>query len=177
MKTKLLLLPLLVCGLSSCSIKKEDKVKLFLNYDYRLIRAGDLHGISPLSKDVLTQNKGFTSYISLFDTKRSHINFQCDGSSFDEVHCDTTFALYDKNGNCIFGSDDETFRTSYVGNQMGKVKFEDKETGNKFGTIYVSTPYWCRWQFEYDVDGSGEKTLLTFEFVKKTFNPLPDWSK
>lgn len=177
MKTKLLLLPLLVCGLSSCSIKKEDKVKLFLNYDYRLVRAGDLHGISPISNDVISRNPGFTSYISLFDINKSHINFQCTGNNFDEFHCDTTFALYDKSGSCIVGSDDVTFRTNYVGNQHGTIVYEDEAVGTELGTIYVSTPYWCRWQFEYDVDGSGNKILLTFEFWKKTYNSLPEWSK
>lgn len=177
MKNKLFLLPVFLCGLTSCSIKSEDKSKLFLNYDYKLVRVGDIHGGDPATKEVLTQHPNFTSYISLFNKSKSHINFQCKGSNYNDFHCDTTFALYDKDGNCIAGGDDAVFRTSYVGQQHGTILYEDDEIKQKLGTIYVYTPYWCRWQMEYDVDKSGNKVLLTFEFWKTTYNPLPEWSE
>ena len=49
-----------------------------------------------------------------------------------------------------------------------------KEDENKFGKIYVYTPYWCRWQFDYEIE-NGEKQKLTFEFWKKEKNELPDF--
>lgn len=167
---------MLLC-LSSCSLGKADKATFFLNYKYTLVRAGDLHGIKPSAMEVISQNPGFTSYISLFSKTKSYINFQCKGTSVDDFYCETTFVLYDSGGNLIAGGEDLVFRTRYAGEQRGTIKYYDQEVENKLGTIYVYTPYWCRWQCEYDVDGSGQKTLITFEFWKNTYNPLPDWIK
>lgn len=177
MKNKNIILLSLIPLLASCSINQESYNHRYLNYKYTLVRAGDLHGISPTSKENLAQNKGFTSYITLFDKSKSFINFQCIGNNASNFHCETTFVLYDKSGNLLAGGEDIVFNTSYSGVQSGKIKYEDPEIGSKLGTIYVYTPYWCRWQFEYDVDGSGNKTLLTFEFWKSTFNPVPEWSE
>ena len=57
----------------------------------------------------------------------------------------------------------------------GVVKFKNSTDEELLGTIYVYTPYWCRWQGEYNVDDSDDKILLTFEFWKKEYNPLPDF--
>lgn len=177
MKIRNLLLVALLPLLCSCSLDQESYNHRYLNYKYVLKQAGDLHGIKPTSKEVLDQNKGFTSYLSLFNKNKSYINFQCVGTNAENFHCETTFVLYDKKGNLLVGDENIVFNTSYNGVQSGKIKYEDPQYKEKIGTIYVYTPYWCRWQFEYDVDGSGNKTLLTFEFWKSTYNPLPEWSE
>lgn len=161
--------------LSSCSFGNENKELTFLNYKYTLKDAGDLHGLEPTSNEMLNRNTGFTSYTNLFDKERSYINFQCYGSSYDSFYCETTFCLCDKNGNNIIGGEDFKFNTSYNGGQAGTINIENEEKRKILGTIYVYTPYWCRWQYEYDVNGDGNKTLLTFEFWKSSYNDLPDW--
>lgn len=176
MKKRIFAFFALVPLLSSCSFSLQTKERFYLNYKYNLVRAGDLHGKSPAYGEVLDRISGFTSYISLFDTKKSYINYQCYGNNFNDFYCDTTFVLYDKNGNKVFGDEDYHFKTRYDGGQSGKIKFVNSEDSKKFGKIYVYTPYWCRWQFNYDVKGDGNLVKLTFEFWKGQFNKLPDWS-
>ena len=159
--------------LSSCGAKSANITKSYLNYKYTLVRCGDLHGLSPTSNEVLDRNEGFTSYIDLFDKSKSYINFQCKGTSFEDFYCEASFYLFDYNGGKIKSID--SFICQYSGEQGGMVIYNDEETKTQLGIIYVYTPYWCRWQFEYDVDDSGNKTLLTFEFWKGQFNNLPDF--
>ncbi len=169
--TNFILLPLILCAVS-CNVRSNNIKRSYLNYVYKLKRGGDLHGLSPTSEEVLDRNLGFTSYISLFSME-SYISFQCKGTSYENFYCEASFLLLDKDSNVLVEKD--SFRCSYTGGQSGTVIYEDEDTSQLLGTIYVYTPYWCRWQFEYDVDGSGEKTLLTFEFWKHSFNPLPDF--
>ena len=167
-----LFIPLL---LSSCSLESNNINVSYLNYRYQLVRAGDIHGLDPFSKELLDKNPGYTSYIELFNKKTGYINFQCVGSSLDDLRCETQFYLEDINGNVLVNATDPVFYTSFKGTQTGKIVYTDKDIENKIGDIYVYTPYWCRWQCEYDVDGSGNKITLTFEFWKKEYNPLPDF--
>lgn len=176
MKKRAFLFLSIIPLLSSCSFNTQTKQKHYLNYKYSLVRAGDIHGKSPAYGEVLDRISGYTSYISLFDKTKSYINYQCYGSSFNDFYCDTTFVLYDKKGNKVFGDEDYHFRTSFSGGQNGKIIFENSEDSAKFGKIYVYTPYWCRWQFNYDVKGDGNLVKLTFEFWKTQYNELPDWS-
>lgn len=176
MKKKIFVFFALVPLLSSCSFSLQTKQRFYLNYKYNLTRAGDIHGKSVSEGEVLNRVSGFTDYTSLFDRTKSYINFQCFGSSIDDFYCDTTFVLYDKNGNKVFGDENNHFRTSYDGKQLGNVIFENSEDSKKIGAIYVYTPYWCRWQFNYDVNKDNKPIKLTFEFWKGEFNDLPDWS-
>lgn len=157
----------------SCNSGSSNIEKAYLNYKYVLSRAGDIHGLSPTSNEVLDRNPGFTSYINLFDKDESFINFQCKGTSYKDFCCEASFRLVGINSTIVI--EKESFVCSYSGGQGGIIVYDDIETKELLGPIYVYTPYWCRWQFEYDVDGSGEKTLLTFEFWKNTYNPLPDF--
>lgn len=175
MKTKSFIL-LFAFLLSSCSFSRQNKEKFYLNYFYTLNDCGDIHEYSPTYGEVLKRDPGFTSYTSLFNKNSSYINFQCYGDSFNTYYCETTFCLVDKNNNYVFGNDTFKFRTSFSGGQIGELIFEDEEIANFVGKIYVYTPYWCRWQYEYDVNNDGNKTLLTFEFWKRNFNELPEWS-
>lgn len=178
MKKKVLLLPIFVLILSSCSFSNPTTNYAFLNYKFVLNDAGDLHGINPTTNEVLKRNSGFTSYTKLFDKKTSYINFQCKGTNINDYHCETTFCLRDKEGNIVIGSDDYVFNTGITPNGYdARVIFYNKQDEETFGTMYVYTPYWVRWQFEYDVNGDGNKTLLTFEFWKSTYNDVPEWSK
>lgn len=158
---------------SGCGTKNANTIKSFLNYKYVLLRAGDLHGLSPTASVVLDEknNKGFTNYINLFDKEKSYINFQCKGTSYDDFYCEASFFLFDAKGNELMKN--ECFICEYSGGQTGTIIFEENETKEQLGTIYVYTPYWCRWQFEYSVDDSDEKTLITFEFWKSKYNDLP----
>ena len=158
---------------SACSTGSANITKAYLNRKYSLWRAGDLHGLPPTSNEVLDRNPGFTSYINLFDKNESFINYQCKGTSYQDFYCEASFKLVDINGDVLIEKDG--FRCSYTGGQTGKIIYEDNETQECLGVIYVYTPYWCRWQFEYDVTGSGDKILLTFEFWKSSMNPLPDF--
>lgn len=168
-----LLFPFLLC---SCSFGNESVDRSYLNYKYVLKDAGDIHEYAPNYGEVLNRDPGFTSYTSLFDKNKSYINFQCYGNNVNNFYCETTFSLVDKNGNIVFGGDDFKFKTRFSGGQSGTLVIEDPNIALTIGTIYVYTPYWCRYQLEYDVDGSGIKKLLTFEFWKNKYNPLPEWS-
>ena len=167
------IIPLFLLLLSSCSANDANIVRSYLNYKYVLVRAGDLHGLAPTSNEVLDRNPGFTSYINLFDKSKSFINYQCKGTSYDDFYCEASFYLYDKDGNAIIKKD--SFVCQYTGEQGGRIIYDNDETKKELGTIFVYTAYWCRWQFEYDVDNSGNKTLLTFEVWKNNYNPLPDF--
>ena len=174
MHKKLPLLTLLtLIVLPSCSTKNANVTKAYLNHKYMLVRAGDLHGLPPTSNEVLNRNEGFTSYIDLFDKADSYINFQCKGTTYEDFYCEASFKLVNKSGEVVM--EKESFICQYTGGQSGMVIYDDEETKNMLGIIYVYTPYWCRWQLEYDVDDSGNKTLLTFEFWISKFNPLPDF--
>lgn len=166
---------IIVTTLTSCSARGANVIKSYLNYRYVLVRAGDLHDLPPTSDEVLDRNPGFTSYINLFSKDESFINFQCKGDSFDNFYCEATFKLVDTNNVVLV--ENTSFKCSYTGGQNGMVIYEDEITKDQLGIIYVYTPYWCRWQYEYDVDGSGKKTLLTFEFWKSQYNSLPDFIK
>ena len=157
----------------SCSTRNANITKAYLNCKYTLWRAGDLHGLSPTSNEVLDRNPGYTSYVNLFNKGECYINFQCKGTNYEDFYCEASFKLIDKDNNVLV--EKESFVCRYTGSQTGKIIFEDEETEEYLGTIYVYTPYWCRWQYEYDVDNSGNKTLLTFEFWKGKSNPLPDF--
>lgn len=165
----LILVPLF----ASCSARNADVTKAYLNYRYNLQRAGDIHGLDPTSNEVLDRNPGYTSYINLFNRNDSFINFQCKGTSYDDFYCEASFKLCDIDNNVLL--EKESFRCSYTGGQSGTIIYSDDEANEYIGTIYVYTPYWCRWQYEYDVDNSGNKMLLTFEFWKGKYNPLPDF--
>lgn len=167
------LAPIFLIVLSSCSARNSNTIKSYLNYKYTLVRVGDLHGLAPTSNEVLNRNPGFTSYINLFDKSKSYINYQCKGTSYDDFYCEASFYLYDKDGNEIIKKD--SFTCQYTGGQSGTIIYNDGETKEELGIIYVYTPYWCRWQLEYDVDNSGDKILLTFEFWKNKYNSLPDF--
>ena len=174
MHKQYLTLPIvLFLSLSSCSAKNANIIKSYLSYKYVLNEAGDLHGLHPASNEVLNRNPGFISYIKLFDKSKSYINYQCKGTSYEDFYCEASFYLYDKDGKSIVKKD--SFVCQYTGGQRGTIIYNDDETAEELGTIYVYTPYWCRFQFEYDVDNSGTKTLLTFEFWKNAYNDLPDW--
>lgn len=161
--------------ISGCSTNSANVTKAYLNRQYNLIRAGDLHGLSPNSSEVLDEkhNKGFTSYIHLFDKSKSFVNFQCKGTSYDNFYCDGTLVLYDLKGNLIMEA--EEFRCSYSDGQWGSIIYENQEMYSKLGIIYVYTPYWCRCQFYYDISGDGNLTLLTFEFWVAKGNDLPSF--
>lgn len=167
-----LLFPILI---TSCSTRNANVTKSFLNAEYHLWRAGDLHGLNPTSNEVLDRNPGFTNYIQLFDRKESFVNFQCKGTSYEDFYCDASFRLVDKNHNVLVNKD--SFICEYVGGQYGMVTIKNDETKEYLGKIYVYTPYWCRWQYEYDVDGKGNVILLTFEFWIEKYNQLPDFLK
>lgn len=173
MLKKTFILTVLIPLFTSCGVTNANVTKTYLNFRYNLWRAGDLHGLAPTSNEVLDRNPGFTSYINLFRKDECYINFQCKGTSYEDFYCDASFKLTDKDNNILV--EKESFRCFYSGGQNGTVIIEDDETRERLGTIYVYTPYWCRWQFEYDVDNSGSKTLLTFEFWKSEFNKLPDF--
>lgn len=178
MKKKILILPVLVMMLSSCSFTNPTTNYAYLNYKYVLNDAGDLHGSDPTKGNVMRHTAGYTSYTSYFDKKTSYINFQCKGTNINDYHCETTFCLRDKDGNVVFGSDDYVFNTGITTRGYhATVIFYNKVDEEKIGTIYVYTPYWVRWQFECDANGDGTKELLTFEFWKNTFNDVPEWSK
>lgn len=161
--------------LVSCGAGAANKTKSYLNYKYNLARCGDLHGLPPTSNEVLDRNKGFTSYINLFDREKSFINYQCKGTSYDDFYCEASFYLYDINDNPIICVD--SFVCQYSGGQSGMIIYEDDNIKKQLGIIYVYTPYWCRWQCEYDIDNSGNEVLLTFEFWKGQFNSLPEFLK
>lgn len=175
MKNKNLFLSVLPLLLASCSFGEQSINNAYLNYKYVLKSAGDIHDVPLRTKEVLSSTPGFTNYTSLFDKEKSYINFQCVGTNFDDFKCETTFVLYDKNGNTVFGGENFVFNSRYTSKNRGELVYEDENIKNQIGTIYVNTAYWCRWQFEYDVDGSGNKTLLTFEFWKTSYNTLPEW--
>lgn len=170
---KLFLFLLLPFCIVSCSTRNANITKSYLNCEYHLWRAGDLHGLDPTSNEVLDRNPGFISYVNLFDKRSSYINFQCKGTSYDDFYCDASFKLVDKNLNTLVEVD--SFVCEYVGGQYGTIVIKDTDTKEYLGKIYVYTPYWCRWQYEYDVDGEGNKILLTFEFWKERNNQLPDF--
>ena len=170
---KTVILLTLIPLFASCSVRGATITRSYLNFKYNLSRAGDLHGIAPTSSEVLDRNPGYTSYIELFDKNDSYFNFQCKGTSYDNFYCEASFRLCDKNGNILV--EKESFKCSYTGGQMGTIIYSDDETKEYIGTIYVYTPYWCRWQYEYDVDNTGNKILLTFEFWKQQYNPLPEF--
>jgi len=165
------IIPIFFLIFSSCSTRNANVIKSYLNYKYVLTRAGDLHGLAPTSNEVLDRNPGYTSYINLFDKSKSYINYQCSGTSYEDFYCEASFYLYDKDGNEIIKID--TFKCQYTGGQSGTIIYTDDDVKDMLGIIYVYTPYWCRWQFEYDVNNSGNKILLTFEFWKNQYNPLP----
>lgn len=178
MNKKIFALPLLTLLLSSCSFTNATKDYAYLNHKYVLNDAGDLHGLNPESGTVMRNNKGFTSYTNLFDKKNSYIDFQCKGTNKNDFHCETTFYLLDKKGSVVYGSEDYIFNTRLAkGYNNTTVVYENENDQEKFGSMYVYIPYWVRWQFEYDVNGDGNKVLLTFEFWKSTFNEVPEWSK
>ena len=167
-----LIIPLSLC---SCSISTNDKYLAYLNYKYTLVRAGDLHGLNPTSNEVLNRNPGFTSYMKYFDKQSSYINFQCVGTSLYDFKCETQFCLKDSSGKEIINLVNPVFYTTYSGGQSGTVNILDNSVKDLVGTIYVYTPYWCRWQCEYDVNDDGNPILITFEFWKSSYNPLPDF--
>lgn len=169
-KTLILFFPLLMC---SCSMSSEDKNISFLNYYYRLNSCGTIGNNRPMWGEVLNRLEGYVDYTKLFDAASSYINFKCVGTSFDDFKCETTFYLKDKKGNVLIDLT-TPFYTTYYGNQRGTIIFENKEIGEKLGTMYVYTPYWVRWQFDYEIE-NGEKQKLTFEFWKKEKNELPDF--
>ncbi len=171
-KMLLVICPILISG---CSVSNNNKTINYLNRSYHLNSAGDLHGLDPTSNEVLSGNEGFTSYINLFNKNNSYFDFQCKGTSYDDFYCDMIFHVEDKYGNVLVDVKDA--KCYYTGSQSGKVVVYDKSIADTVGTIYVYTPYWCRWQWEYDVDNSGNKTLLTFEFWKGVLHSLPDFLK
>ena len=157
--------------LSSCGVGEMNRTWSYLNFNYRLVRLGDIGTASPFSEEVLDRVPGYVSYTSLFSTKESYINFQCKGTSYEDFYCEASFRLVDKN-DCVI-IQENSFRCKYTGGQTGYIIYDDEEVENKLGNIYVYTPYWCRWQFEYDVNNDGNKQMLTFEFWKMEFNELP----
>ena len=169
----LLISPLL---LSSCSFGDSSEDYEFLNYKYTLNEAGDIHGAIPTSGEVgLYKIAGFTNYINHFDRENSYINFQVVGDSFETTSCNGTFCLKDKKGNYVVGNDVISFNCRHSGGQSGKIIFSDSYVANLLGNIYVFTPYWCRCQFEYDINNDGNPLLLTFEFWKSSYNEVPEW--
>lgn len=172
---KIFKLVLLSFLLSSCSFSRQSTLKSFLNYRYVLKDAGDIHGLDPSKGTVLNGTKGFTSYTKLFNKQNSYINFQCKGNNQNDFHCETTMCVTDLGGNMVFGDENYVFNTSVPYGESVEIIYDNKEDENKIGRIYVYTPYWVRWQFEYDVNNDGNKVLLTFEFWKQTYNDLPEW--
>ena len=160
--------------LSSCSVSYQNERRDFLSYRYALRKAGDLHGKPFNEYELLDKNPGFTDYTKLFDTTNSYMNFQCVGDDYDSFHCETTLCLKDKNGRIILGSESETFNTHL---EKSFVVCDDEKYNLLYGTMYYTASYWVRLQCEYDVNGDGNKTLLTFEFWKKSFNEAPVWSR
>lgn len=173
-KKNILFFATIIPLLTGCSFSVQSKENKFLNYKYVLTRAGDIHESSVTSGVTLNKISGFDSYISLFDTKKSYINCQCVGNNFDEFKTETSIVLYDKKGNKVFGDENHIFYTKLGKNS--KFDFFDEEEHNKIGDIYFNIIYWTRWQFDYDVKGDGNKITITFEFMKNSFNDLPEWS-
>ena len=159
--------------LSSCGSGSANITRAYLSWRYVLFRAGDLHGLPPTSDEVLDRNPGYTSYIDLFNKDKSYISFQCFGTSYEDFYCECSFKLVDVNDVTII--ENNNFKCEYSGGQLGKIIYNDDDAKKALGTIYVYTPYWCRWQFEYDINNNGDKTLLTFEFWKNVPNPLPEF--
>lgn len=167
------MLPLLLCG---CSVKSESIYNQYLNYKFVLRRAGDIKGQDvnyPYNMDRLP---GYVSYIDRFDTSNSYIDFQCKGNNFDNFRCETTFVLKTKTNGYIRNIT-VPFNTRFIGYELGTIEIFDDKIKQELGTIYVYTPYFCRWQCDFDVDGDGNKELITFEFVKEKFNDVPEWEK
>ena len=163
--------------LTSCSVGTNDIQTSFLNYKYILSCAGDLNGVNPTSGEVLNRNKGFKDYTSRFNKNSCYINFQCLGTSYDDFRCETTFFVQDKKNTILIDRSENPFLTSFSGGQRGIILFNNEYDSESIGTIFVYTPYWCRWQCLYDLEGDGELILLTFEFWKKEYNPLPGFIK
>lgn len=177
MKKKILLIPIMCFLLTSCNAGVENLDISYLNYKYVLNCSANLHGLDPRTNEVLErniskENRDRDIYTKYFDKEKSFINFQCVGSTFEDFKCETSFYLTKKNGDIVVSLD--LFYTKYSGGESGVIIFKDAELGNQIGTIYVYTPYWCRCQFNIDANDDGNKELLTFEFWKNTYNPLPD---
>ena len=168
----LALLPLILCG---CSVNSESVFNYYLNHKFILSRAGDIKGQDITYPYNMDRLPGYVSYINYFDAKNSYIDFRCKGNNFDNFRCETTFVLKTKEDAYI--KDIEVpFNTRFTGGELGTIEIFDEKIKQELGTIYVYTPYFCRWQFEIDIDNDGNKELLTFEFMKAQFNDVPEWS-
>ena len=164
-----LLLPLLL--LVSCGTNNANVVKGFMNNKHQLVRVADIHDAGPNDGIRLDWIEGAVPYSNLFNLNESYIDFKCEGTSYEDFHGEATFKLVDCEDNVIVY---ESFCCHYEGGQGGLVVYDTDSVKEKLGTIYVSVIYRCRWQMEYDV-GEGKMVLLTFEFWKGEFNPLPSF--
>ena len=180
MHRKTRLLHLYTCLLSlapfiqGCSVASQNYDYSYLNNQYFLSRAGDIHGVDPFSETTLSNIKGFTDYISLFNKKESLLNFQCYGTSVEDFYCIGSVKIVDAMDNVLLNN--SSFECwANVDLYYGEVKFINIQDAEQIGRIYIHTPYWCRLQLDYDVDGSGNKTTITFEFGKGRFNDLPEF--
>ena len=167
------ILPLLLCG---CSAKNESVFYSYLNHKFTLRRVGDIKGQSVTYPYNMDRLPGYVNYSNYFDLNNSYINFQCKGDNFDNFRCETTFVLKNSKNEYIKNID-VPFNTRFSGGQLGTLEIFDEAVKQELGTIYVYTPYFCRWQFELDLNNDGNKKIITFEFMKGQFNDLPEWGK
>ena len=173
-KINCLLLLLLCLSFSSCSMRSESYDYAYLNNRYNLWAVADIHGKDPFYGRDLYAVKDVDLHNELFDLENSYLNFQCKGESYSDFHCEGELHLYNSSNQEVLIVN--SFNCSAnVSLYTGMIVFYDEVAKEKIGDIYISTPYWCRIQLYYDIQGTGEKTLLTFEFFKGKFNDLPEF--
>ena len=148
----------------------------YLNNHYYLVRCGDIHGADVTSYEVLDRYSPYDNYLNLFDKNASFMNYQCKGTSYDDFWCEGSLKIVDVKGAILLQSNSFECWTN-AALYHGVIRYKNNEDKEQIGNIYVFAPYWCRIQLNYDVSGSGDIKLITFEFWKGEFNELPGFLK
>lgn len=159
---------------TGCTLSSKSTDYGYLTNEYNLQYVGDIHGRDMEEEEVLNRYKGYTDYLYLFDKSKCYMNFQCKGSSYGDFWCEGSIVIVQANGDILF--ENKSFSCwAEIGLYYGVLKYNSESVKEQIVNIYIYAPYWCRLQLYYDIEGNGEKVLLTFEFWKGKYNELPDF--